>query len=174
MAVKDSVFLFDGQANTQVDGVAMGSPLGPTLANAFMAFHETKWLSDCPVHFKPLYYRRYVDDTFAVFKNAEQCQLFLSYLNKQHSNIKFTLEMEKNGSLPFLDVLVQRNGAQLATSVYRKPTFTGLGMKFTSCLPSFYKVNLIKTLVHRAYAISSSFSFLTMTFSFSKSSSALQ
>ena len=135
----------------------MGSPLGPTLANAFMSFYEQKWINQCPSHFKPVFYRRYVDDTFVLFKDREHCNSFLKYLNNQHGNIQFTCEMETNGVLPFLDVLVRREGSSLSTAVYRKPTFTGLGMKFTSCLPLSYKVNLVKTLVNRAYQISSSY-----------------
>ena len=41
----------------------MGSPLGPTLANIFLCFHEQIWLDNCPVEFKPVIYRRFVDDT---------------------------------------------------------------------------------------------------------------
>lgn len=52
----------------EIDGVVMGSPLGPTLADAFLCFHETKWLSNCPPGFKPLIYCQYVDVTFLVFK----------------------------------------------------------------------------------------------------------
>ncbi|XP_069975882.1 uncharacterized protein, partial [Penaeus vannamei] len=72
------------------DGVAMGSPLGPTLANAFLS-HEHIWLSNCPIPFKPLYYKRFVDDTFLIFKSQEHGQEFLSYLNSQHPNVKFTV-----------------------------------------------------------------------------------
>ena len=36
LAVKDSLFLFNGKYYIQLDGVAMGSPLGPTLANVFL------------------------------------------------------------------------------------------------------------------------------------------
>ena len=47
----------------QIDGVAMGNPLGPTLANLFLCHHETNWLSNyCPLEFKPVLYRRYIDD----------------------------------------------------------------------------------------------------------------
>ena len=54
-ATSGTHFLFD-----QIDGVAMGSPLGPILANLFMGFHEKRWLDQfqfCQV----LLYRRYVD-----------------------------------------------------------------------------------------------------------------
>ena len=36
LAAKESYFIFNGQIYKQVDGVPMGSPLGPTLANAFL------------------------------------------------------------------------------------------------------------------------------------------
>ncbi len=36
--VLDSFFLFDSKYYEQIDGVAMGSPLDPTFANAFLSF----------------------------------------------------------------------------------------------------------------------------------------
>ena len=56
ISVKDSVFIFDNQLYQQVDGVSMGSPLGPTLANAFLCHHEKTWLDECPSEFKPIKY----------------------------------------------------------------------------------------------------------------------
>ena len=76
LATKSSCFLFNGIYYSKVDGVAMGSPLGPTLANLFLAYHEEKWLNDCPVQFKPQYYRRYVDDVFLMFENRSQVLKF--------------------------------------------------------------------------------------------------
>jgi hypothetical protein len=73
--------LFDGQYFEQIDGVAMGSPLGPTLANIFFGYNEQKWLAECPADFKPLYYQRYVDDIFLLFKNMECLQKFKQYMN---------------------------------------------------------------------------------------------
>ena len=69
LAVKDCLFIFNQCLYTQKDGVAMGNPLGPSLANAFLSHHEVKWLNDCPAHFKPIFYRRYVDDLFVIFES---------------------------------------------------------------------------------------------------------
>ena len=40
LATKESYFIFNEILYKQIDGVAMGSPLGPTLANAFLCFYE--------------------------------------------------------------------------------------------------------------------------------------
>ena len=72
-------------------------------------------------------------------------------------NIEFTVEIEKERKLPFLDIEVHNLGDKFTTSVYRKPTFTGLMSKFCSASPVKYKRNLIITLVTRAYKICSSY-----------------
>ena len=87
----------------------MGSPLDPSLANAFLTHYEQIWLNCCPDEFKPVYYKRYVDDTFVLFQSPHHLEKFNEYLNTKHANIKFTSEKEVNGSLPFLDVLISRN-----------------------------------------------------------------
>ena len=110
---------------------------------------------ECPSSFKPIYYKRYVDDTFLLFKDISHIPKFLEYLNSKHLNIKFTCEVEHNDTLPFLDVLVSRRSGSFATSVYRKPTFTGLGTHFLSFIPEIFKRNSIKTLVHRCYELCS-------------------
>ena len=62
------------------------------------------------------------------------------------------METEKNGKLPFLDVLVCSK-PNLITSICRKPTYTGLSTNFFSFTPSKYKNGLIKTLLDRCYKI---------------------
>ena len=53
-------------------------------------FYEQIWLNDCPEDFKPVYYRRYVDDIFALFCSPDHLEKFTNYLNSKHKNIKFT------------------------------------------------------------------------------------
>ena len=108
LACEDCYFLFNEDLYKQTDGVAMGNPLGPTLANAFLCYHEKRWLSDCPSDFKPITYKRYVDDTFLIFRSPDHISKFLDYLNNKHPNIKFTSEIENNECLPFLDISVKR------------------------------------------------------------------
>ena len=73
--------MFNQRLYLQTDGCAMGSPLGCSLANVFLCHHEAKWLDNCPQNFKPLLYRRYVDDTFMLFRERSHIPLFLNYLN---------------------------------------------------------------------------------------------
>ena len=158
-ATRRSHFVFDGQYYDQVDGVAMGSPLGPVLANIFMCHFKDKWVknsSDCPnVWF------RYVDDTFALFRIKDTAIKFLHYINNRHDNIQFTTEFENNQQIPFLDVSIKRlDNNPLSTSIYRKKTFTGLYTKWDSFTPRKYKINLIRTLTYRCLRICSSSSLL--------------
>ncbi len=156
-AVSETFFTFEGKLYQQIDGVAMGSPLGPTLANAFLCHYEKIWLDACPVAFKPVYYRRYVDDTFLLFSHPSHVPLFLNFLNGQHRNIEFTSEIESGGILPFLDTTVSRSGRYFQTSLYRKPTFSGVYSHFDSFSPLCYKFGLVFTLLFRAFSICSSF-----------------
>ena len=66
--MSESLILFDQQFYKQHDGVAMGSQLGPPLPKVFLCYHEKIWLQNCPSEFKPVIYRRYVDDTFLLFR----------------------------------------------------------------------------------------------------------
>ena len=144
-------FYFDGKIFDQVDGVAMGSPLGPALANLFMGYYEQKWLE--PDHGRLVkFYRRYVDDIFCLFENEHQAQTFLDFLNIQHPNLNFTIEKEYMKQLPFLDVLNTRSD-RLITSVYKKSTFTGLLQNYNSFVPFTYKKGLIKTLTDRTFRL---------------------
>ena len=87
LATKESLFLFDGEYYYQKDGVAMGSPMGPHMANLFMTYFEQIWLSECPLEYKPKYYRRYVDDIFVLIENIEDLENFkkkIKFETSQH------------------------------------------------------------------------------------------
>ena len=105
-AASQSSFIFDFLLYKQIDGVALGFPLGPTLANVFLCHSKKDWLDNCPSHFKPIVYRRYVDDILGLFRSKEYLLSFVDYTNKQHRCIKFSSETEQNNSFLFGDINV--------------------------------------------------------------------
>ena len=154
-ATSGTYFLFQGTFYDQIDGVAMGSPLGPVLANLFMSYYETMWLNtfrECEM----ILYRRYVDDIICLFNCESDADKFFEFLNSQHPNIKFTFEKQVNKQISFLDVLITNDGGQFCTSVFRKETAIGLFTNYLGFTPFSYKVGLVRTLLHRAFMISSS------------------
>ena len=153
MATKESHFLFDGTLYKQIDGMAMDSPLGSTLANAFLVYHQKSWLKNCSLEYRPLYYRRYVDDIFVLFDSAEHLKRFHSYLNSCHLNMSFTMENEKDNRMSFLDVNMIREKNKFTTFACRKPTFSGIYTHFDSFLPSSDKIGLLHTLLYKSFRI---------------------
>lgn len=47
--------------------------------------------------------------------------------------------------LPFLDVSVENTPTSILTSVYKKPTFTGLRLSWDSFSPKSRKISIVKT-----------------------------
>ena len=121
----------------------MGSPLRPSSVNAFLCFHEQTLLNDCPEDFKPVYFRRYVDDTFALFRSPDHLKKFTNYLNSKHKNIKFTYENESSNSLPFLEILISRSENNFKTSVYHRRTFNRVYSNFNSFFYDQYEIVLV-------------------------------
>ena len=154
-ATCETHFLFNGKFYDQIDGVAMGSPLAPVLANLFMGHNEKLWLENFQGT-PPSYYRRYVDDIFSVFNNSFEAKEFFNYINTRHPNIKFTMETEVNKIIPFLDVLIDNSQNIFKTSTYHKSTYSGLLLNYTSFTSRFYKIGLIKCLIDRTYKINNS------------------
>lgn len=71
----------------------------------------------------PRLWIRYVDDVFAII-DRDEIEVTLRELNQRHKDIKFTLETEEEGKIPFLDLLIKRIAGRLFFEVYRKATHT--------------------------------------------------
>ena len=98
----------------------MGGSISPTLANIFLCHHEENWIDNYPPEVKPIFYRRYVDNTFVLINNPLQIQQFLQYLNNQHSRMKFTLKSERNNAIAFSNINIVKHDDSFATNLYRK------------------------------------------------------
>ena len=93
LTTRGTVFYFNGNYYKQLDGVVMGSPLGPALANAFLYHHKRKWLRECPVAYAPIFYKRHVDEIFVQLNSESHVCNFLLCLNSKHPNMGFTCEI---------------------------------------------------------------------------------
>ena len=78
---KNQLFQLDGKLYEQIDGVAMGPPLGPSMANTFMCSIKEKLVSDMVM---PSFYHRFVDDTITSQRNLATAEDFLDTLNNCH------------------------------------------------------------------------------------------
>jgi predicted GIY-YIG superfamily endonuclease len=156
LAVTNTPFRFYNKLYMQIDGVSMGSPLAPILADVFMTYIEQR-IDEYEHSDKIKLYLRYVDDTFIIFNGKENdAQQLVEFVNKLHTKLKFTYEIENNFESPFLDVKVIKQRTKFETTVFRKKTHTGQLLHWQSCQAKKYKIGLIKTLTFRALSICSS------------------
>ena len=140
----------------QIDGVTMGSPLGPTLANFFLAHLETQFMKENR-NFAPELYLRYVDDIFCAFTSNAYVIQFLEFLNSLHANLRFTFELGPD-RLAFLDThisLPTNDFDSVSSTVYRKPSNTNVILNFAAVCPWKWKSGLITCFINRAYTVCS-------------------
>jgi hypothetical protein len=153
-----SASLLIGKTYKQVDGLSMGSPMAPLLANWFVDKIESRLLTNKNIK-QPKFYRRYVDDIFAVFECDQDKEDFYKHLNNAHRNLQFTMENADTSSksLPFLDVEITITPDEtFATKVYKKPTSTGVLLHYDAMAPKRWKTSIIKWFLKRASEITSS------------------
>ena len=153
LCIKDSKFIFNGKFYSQKFGMAMGNPLSPLLSNLYMEFFETKILNNIlPAN---AVWFRYVDDILCVWPETEDINRFLHELNNLVPSIKFTLEIESNGVLPFLDVNLHRINNSFKFSIYRKPTNVCSYVHYYSSHPNKVKLSVFSSMFLRALRICS-------------------
>ena len=98
--LQDNVFNFEGKIYKQIDRVAMGYPLGHTLAN--LASWMSWWIQTCILQKICWWYICFF------FRAPDHLEKFKNYLNSKQRNIRFTSNKEKNNFMPFLDNLITR------------------------------------------------------------------
>jgi len=154
ICLKSTFFSFQGEIYEQTCGVAMRSPLSPVITNLFMESVENKALASSPL--KPKLWIRLVDHTFVIWPNGcENLDKFIDHLNNQSEYIKFIMEIEVDGSLPFLDVcLTKKLDGSLAHQVCRKKTHIEQYLHAEFHHHSAQNLGVLNTLATKALRIS--------------------
>ena len=152
LCLKIHVFSIQRVDYEQKDGAAMGSPVSAVIANLYMEeFEERAIAAIATATYKRKIWKRYVDDTFTVLVDG-----FLQHLNSQQPTIRFTMKIEKDNTIRFLDTSVSRDSnGLLTTTVYRKPTHTDQYLAYDSHHPQSVKRGIVKCLFDRAKHLTS-------------------
>ncbi|KAJ8921335.1 hypothetical protein NQ315_002949 [Exocentrus adspersus] len=161
LCIKTTYFQLENDFYQQDFGMAMGSSLSPIMSNIFMEHFEETYVKSYIN--KPKIWWRYVDDVFSIWPHGQDNLTdFLNFLNNIEPTIKFTLELEENNKLPFLDVMISKNteiNSNFQTNVYRKKTNTNRYLNFDSNHHLSIKKGVIKSLYDRAKLVSSNVNF---------------
>ena len=122
----------------------MGSPPAPHFANGWLSKYDSTIQGNAKL------YARYMDD---IIQNMirDRIDQKLEDINKLHPSLKFTIERESDGQIPFLDMKITNTQGKLSSTWYNKPTDTGLIMNFHAVAPKRYKRSVVSGFVHRIH-----------------------
>ena len=138
----------------QTFGMPMGNPLSPTIADIILdkLLDETiSKLKEENIHLKFLV--KYVDDIFAIV-NKKDLNTILTAFNKYHNKLQFTMEIESNNTIPYLDMYIIKSNNTIITNWYSKPTSSGRIQNFLSSQPKNQKINTAWSFINRVLDIS--------------------
>ena len=143
-----TTFSFNERLYEQIDGVCMGSALGPVLANIIMTELEKLVLPKLMESGAIKFYIRYVDDTLVLIKDDKISEV-LNAFNAFDRNLDFTVDEFDDGLVHFLDLNVDI-AKQGEIDIYSKPTNTGQYSHESSYVPWNYKISWARALYNRA------------------------
>lgn len=131
----------------QTDGVPMGLHCAPVFANLFMAHWEQRYFDVYP-RVKPVFYRRYIDDIFALDNNDET----LSRIFVPGLDIQWTHSAHEQS---FLDVRFHTHpeSAKVCFAPYYKAQNHHQYLPWASAHPTSVKKGMIKGELSRVRAI---------------------
>ena len=103
----------------------MGSTLGLRVDNAFLCHYEKVWLNECPLQFKPVVYKCYVNSIVVLFmfKSKIYLELFVNYINSKHKNMKITFKVENLNIFWFQVGKITCENKRFATSIFHNDKF---------------------------------------------------
>ena len=157
LSLSTCYFVWDNKFYQIEDSGPIGLSLMVVVAEGYLQYLEAIAIQVAiNANVAPKSYLRYVDDSHARFVDNNQVTEFLGILNSQDQKIQYTVEYEKDGQLPFLDVNVINKGeGAYEFQVYRKDAITNVQIKPNSSVnPNMYK-GVFKGFLARAVRICS-------------------
>ena len=139
---------FDGKTYQQIHGTAMGTPFAVAYACIFLTSIESEVNSKLRSNlYRPIFYKRYIDDIFAVFSTESAADNYVSIFNSISPSIHLTAKANGMGA-NFLDVTLFKGNRFTSTNIldvtlYQKPI-----NKYVYLLPtSFHAKSVFKSFI---------------------------
>ncbi|XP_067140962.1 reticulocyte-binding protein homolog 1-like [Centruroides vittatus] len=146
IVIKNNYFQFDKKFYTQTEGIPMSTCIGPKLAEISMLQIDEKIKNIEGIGF----YSRYVDDCIIIFdKTKTNENIIVNMANKIKENIKFELVKEKQNSLNYLDVTIERKNDRLVYKKYVKLIQIPKIINYKSVIPVSMKYNIFKMYMNK-------------------------
>lgn len=143
----NNYFSFDHKHYKQISGTPMGSCISPSVADLVLDVLIDETMKK--IHFEVPFIKKYVDDLITIVPENE-INTILDVFNSYNEAIQFTIEVEKNRRLPFLDMLIEHHpNGTLTTCWYRKPTSSGRILNYYSNHPMQQKISTAIGLIDR-------------------------
>ena len=156
LILTNNSFTFDGKIFLQKKGTAMGTKMAPSYATLVLGFLEqslygrvTDILGEEIGHYIHKNWKRLLDDCYINWPYGDEKLGVLHRIpNSLNANIQLTVETSCV-ELPFLDVMVKKEGTRLTTDIYYKPTDSFQYLPYTSSHPRHTKNNIPYNLARR-------------------------
>ncbi|XP_050512088.1 uncharacterized protein LOC126888113 [Diabrotica virgifera virgifera] len=149
--LKSTYFIYKNKIFQQTDGCAMGASISSAIAQLVLEHLEEIVLNK--IDFDILFFYRYIDDCLTAAPE-DKLDILLSEFNNFHQKLNFTLEIEKNCQINFLDLTLHRNNSTITTSWYTKKTWSSRYLNFNSHHPLSQKKSVVIGLADRAIKLS--------------------
>jgi hypothetical protein len=151
---QENCFLaFNNEFYQQKEGSGMGLPKSPPEADLVMEFITKLAIKKLP--FQVPFFKRYVDDCVTIVPQ-DMVDRTVEILNSINESIKFTVEVEENNRIPFLDMmLVIKNDGSIETKWHQKPYASSRMLSYKSVHPVSQKIGAAYGLINRALKLTS-------------------
>lgn len=152
LTLKSTYFMYGDRFYKQIEGCAMGASISSVIAQLVMEDLEENVLGNVNFHI-PFFYR-YVDDCIAAIP-SNKTQDILDQFNSYHNKLNFTIEIEKQHKISFLDLTLHHENNCIKTEWFTKETWSSRYVNFNSQHPISQKKSVIIGLADRAVKLSS-------------------
>lgn len=151
---ENNYFTYDNRFYHQTYGMPMGNPLSPTIADIVLDTLLDDVLEKLKrKNIEIKFISKYVDDLFAVINKDDEL-IILETLNAHHKKLQFTIEVENNDQIPYLDMKIMKDDKKLITDWYTKPTASGRFINYLSTQPKTMKINTATNFIKKVLDIS--------------------